>query len=69
MGIEKFIYHYSAIYQTVIGSINNLDGIATMTNEILDYEEYIKLKTYLKDNFTEGIEVENITIVSLSRLN
>lgn len=65
-----FIYHFSAFYQISVGEIIHVDGIATLDDRIVDFNDYVQLKTdIIRDRSLPIVSVDKFTITSLTHLN
>ena len=62
----SWVYHYAAIYQQSPGGINYIDGIATRTGRIDNYEQYQELKKAISNG---DVDPSKITITSLTLLH
>lgn len=61
--INRFVYHYCAMYQKAPGELFHIDGVAQMENRITCMDDYAKLKELVDPDWGGGI-----TLISLSFL-
>ena len=66
MGNGMYIYHYHATTQVEQGKIENIDGIASMENEIVSFDTYKHFKAAVARDMT--VSAERLTICSLTLL-
>jgi hypothetical protein len=45
------VYHYHAIKQNDISSVQHLDGIVTVKNKIITGDDYLEVKASLAENY------------------
>lgn len=62
-----YTYHYHAVWRNADGSITNADGLADLRRRIKTHEDYLALKSAIKDD--AAITNENITICSIILLS
>lgn len=63
---NRFIYHYCASVQQIIGQITYISGIAQTVNPVVNMEDFNRLKELIVDG--QDIPLENTVILSLSLL-
>jgi hypothetical protein len=64
---SAWVYHYAAITQGEFGSVNYIDGIADRSHEVLNFDDYLHLKSGIAEK--AGIDCEKLSIISLSLIH
>jgi hypothetical protein len=65
----RTVYHFSGVYQKQAGSINHVDGIASMEHPVTDLEGYFELKRLIVKELFLEVASNQLTIQSLSILH
>jgi hypothetical protein len=63
---NRFIYHYCASVQEIIGQVTYISGVAQVVNPIVDMKDFGRLRELVADG--QDIPLEKLVILSLSLL-
>lgn len=64
---NRFIYHYCAQYQIVMGTFAFIDGIAQMENRITCHDEYNKIKPLIEPEHHEKLTITSLTFLGMEQ--
>lgn len=61
MKSNRYIYHYSACYQMVGGSVAKIDGVAKLVKRIASQDDYMELKPMISPDHHEKLTIDSLS--------
>lgn len=62
---NRFVYHYSSQYQSTIGQMSYIDGIAQLEFKIKSMDDYRDLKKGISPEFHEKLVINSLAFIGM----
>ncbi|MCK5611594.1 hypothetical protein KAR91_57515, partial [Candidatus Pacearchaeota archaeon] len=66
--INRFIYHYCAQYQDVVGATSFIDGIAQLEERITCMDDYRKIKPLIDSKHKDKLTILSLSFIGMEKV-